>query len=241
MPNGVPMSWLRTSYDHPPLFVADGTGARFRDVDGHEYADFNIADMSMFTGYGPEPVVEAVTRRVAQGTQFLLPNEDSIWVAEELGRRYGLPKWQFTLARDAREHRGDPGRARADRPGEGPVLRRQVPRALRRGAGRAARTAGSCRRRPACRTTSRPRRKIVPFNDLEALRARARAARRRRRHHRAGADEQRRAAAAGRRLPRRAARDHPGDRHPAGVRRDAHPGRRSRRADADVGAASPTS
>ncbi|MGH2594564.1 MAG: transaminase [Actinomycetota bacterium] len=98
MPNGVPMSWLRTSYDHPPLFVAEGKGARFRDVDGHEYADFNIADMSMFAGYGPEPVVEAIARRAAQGTQFLLPGEDSLWVAEELGRRYGLPKWQFTLS-----------------------------------------------------------------------------------------------------------------------------------------------
>jgi glutamate-1-semialdehyde 2,1-aminomutase len=98
MPNGVPMSWLRTSYDHPPLFVDDASGARFRDVDGHEYADFNIADMSMFTGYGPPPVVEAVSRRVAMGSQFLLPTEDSIWVAEELGRRYRLPLWQFTLA-----------------------------------------------------------------------------------------------------------------------------------------------
>ena len=26
MPNGVPMSWLRTSYDHPPLFVESGAG-----------------------------------------------------------------------------------------------------------------------------------------------------------------------------------------------------------------------
>ena len=51
----------------------------------------------MFAGYAPEPVVDAVSRRVAQGTQFLLPNEDGLWVAEELGRRYGLPKWQFTL------------------------------------------------------------------------------------------------------------------------------------------------
>ena len=33
MPNGVPMSWLRTSYDHPPLFVAEGKGAHFRDAD----------------------------------------------------------------------------------------------------------------------------------------------------------------------------------------------------------------
>lgn len=98
MPNGVPMSWLRTSYDHPPLFVAEGAGSRFRDVDGHEYADFNIADMSMFTGYAPAPVVDAVSRRIAAGGQFLLPTEDSIWVAGELGRRYGLQLWQFTLA-----------------------------------------------------------------------------------------------------------------------------------------------
>ena len=98
MPNGVPMSWLRTSYDHPPMFVTEGKGARFRDADGHEYSDFNIADMSMFAGYAPEPVVDAVARRVSHGTQFLLPNEDASWVAEELGRRYGLPKWQFTLS-----------------------------------------------------------------------------------------------------------------------------------------------
>ena len=98
MPNGVPMSWLRTSYDHPPLFIESAEGSRLRDVDGHEYADFNIADMSMFTGYGPAPVVEAVSRQVARGSQYLLPTEDSIWVAGELGRRYGLPLWQFTLA-----------------------------------------------------------------------------------------------------------------------------------------------
>jgi glutamate-1-semialdehyde aminotransferase len=98
MPNGVPMSWLRTSYDHPPLFVDEGKGGRFRDVDGNGYADFNIADMSMFAGYAPEPVVAAVSRRIGAGSQFLLPGEDAIWVAEELGRRYGLPKWQFTLS-----------------------------------------------------------------------------------------------------------------------------------------------
>jgi glutamate-1-semialdehyde 2,1-aminomutase len=98
MPNGVPMSWLRTSYDHPPLFVESASGSRLRDVDGHEYADFNIADMSMFTGYGAAPVTEAVARQVATGAQYLLPTVDSVWVAGELGRRYGLPLWQFTLA-----------------------------------------------------------------------------------------------------------------------------------------------
>ena len=98
MPNGVPMSWLRTSYEPVPMFVAGGEGSRFRDVDGHEYVDFNIADMSMFTGYAPPAVVRAVSTRVAAGSQFLLPSEDSLWVAEELGRRYGLPMWQFTLS-----------------------------------------------------------------------------------------------------------------------------------------------
>ena len=98
MPNGVPMSWLRSSYDHPPLFVDTALGSHFSDVDGNDYADFNIADMSMFAGYAPGPVVEAVSRRISAGSQFLLPSEDSIWVAEELGRRYGLPFWQFTLS-----------------------------------------------------------------------------------------------------------------------------------------------
>ena len=38
------------------------------------------------------------TDRVARGSQFLLPGEDAIWVAEELVRRWGLPRWQFTLS-----------------------------------------------------------------------------------------------------------------------------------------------
>ena len=100
MPNGVPMAWLAdpATYDHLPVWVTEGTGSRFRCVDGHEYVDFNVADMSMFCGYAPEPVVEAVSRRMRAGNQFLLPVEDSIWVAEELARRWRLPKWQFTLS-----------------------------------------------------------------------------------------------------------------------------------------------
>ena len=98
MPNGVPMAWHRSSYHHLPLWVASGKGARFTDVDGFTYSDFNIADMSMFCGYAPEPLVRAVSERMALGNQFLLPTEDAIVVSEELGRRYGLPKWQYTLS-----------------------------------------------------------------------------------------------------------------------------------------------
>ena len=98
MPNGVPMAWLRNSFEPIPIFADEGAGSHFRDVDGHDYADFNIADMSMFTGHAPGPVVSAVARRMAGGSQFMLPGEDGVWVAEELARRYSLPLWQFTLS-----------------------------------------------------------------------------------------------------------------------------------------------
>ena len=98
MPNGVPMAWHVASYHHLPLWAVEGHGARFTDADGFSYSDFNIADMSMFCGYAPEPVIRAVSERMKRGHQFLLPVEDAIIVSEELSRRYGLPKWQYTLS-----------------------------------------------------------------------------------------------------------------------------------------------
>ena len=167
MPNGVPMSWLRTSYDHPPLFIESAAGSRLRDVDGHEYADFNIADMSMFTGYGPAPVVEAVSRQVAPRRAVPAPDRGL-----GLGRRRAgaslRPSAVAVHARgDEREHRGHPDRTVRDRPREGAVLRRQVPRPLRRRPGRArGRPPGAGGGRPAARrhhpdarrTVQRPRR-----------------------------------------------------------------------------------
>jgi glutamate-1-semialdehyde 2,1-aminomutase len=98
LPNGVPMTWMVALYQHPPIVVEGGNGATFTDVDGNEYVDFNLADTSMFTGYGIEEFTRAVGDRAAAGPQFLLPGEDAAQVAEELGRRFGLPYWQFTLS-----------------------------------------------------------------------------------------------------------------------------------------------
>ncbi len=98
MPNAVPMAWMATLYDHPPMVIDRGDGAFFWDVDGNRHLDFNLADTSMFAGYGVEAVTRAVNERMAAGPQFLLPTEDSIEVALELGRRFGLPYWQFTLS-----------------------------------------------------------------------------------------------------------------------------------------------
>ncbi|HXE88340.1 MAG TPA: aminotransferase class III-fold pyridoxal phosphate-dependent enzyme, partial [Hyphomicrobiaceae bacterium] len=98
MARGVPMGWMTAIYQHTPIFVAEGDGAWFSDVDGTRYLDMNVADLSMNGGFGPPAVVAAVAERMRRGSQFLLPTEDAIAVAEELARRYPLPCWQFTLS-----------------------------------------------------------------------------------------------------------------------------------------------
>jgi glutamate-1-semialdehyde 2,1-aminomutase len=98
MPNGIPMSWFVSLYHQNPLYVAEGAGAHIVDVDGHRYLDTNVGDVSTFCGYAPPAVTEAIAARAARGVQFTLPVEESLWVAEEMGRRFGLPRWQFTLS-----------------------------------------------------------------------------------------------------------------------------------------------
>jgi glutamate-1-semialdehyde aminotransferase len=98
MPNGVPMTWMVSLYGHPPIVVGAGSGAAFEDVDGNTYVDFNLADTSMFAGYGVEAVARAAAERIAAGSQFLMPTEEAAEVASALAERFGLPSWQFTLS-----------------------------------------------------------------------------------------------------------------------------------------------
>jgi glutamate-1-semialdehyde 2,1-aminomutase len=94
---GVPMPWMIRWAGGFPVFAADAHGARFRDVDGHEYVDFCLGDTAAMTGHSPEPTVRAVTEQAARGITLMLPSEDALWVSEELARRFGLPRWQFAL------------------------------------------------------------------------------------------------------------------------------------------------
>ncbi len=97
MPHGTPMQWMAASFVHP-VWPVWAMGASFVCADGIRFLDTNIGDKSTFCGLNPAPVVRAVQKRVAAGPQFMLPTEDSIVVAEELARRWGLPFWQFTLS-----------------------------------------------------------------------------------------------------------------------------------------------
>ena len=98
LPHGVPMSWMSSLYPMSPIYVAAGAGPSFSDVDGNEYLDFNVCDLSMTIGFGNEIVASALAAQARRGTHFLLPTEDAIAVAEQLAERVGLPVWQFTLS-----------------------------------------------------------------------------------------------------------------------------------------------
>ena len=97
MPNGMPMAWMASDYDQP-VYIDYGQGPGFTDVDGFSYVDFNASDMAMFCGHAHPAIVAAVQAQVERSTQFLLPTQASVEVAEELARRYRVPQWQFTLS-----------------------------------------------------------------------------------------------------------------------------------------------
>jgi glutamate-1-semialdehyde 2,1-aminomutase len=95
--SGVPMPWMIRWPGGFPVFAAEAHGARFTDVDGHEYVDFCLGDTAAMTGHSPEPTVRALRVQAAKGITLMLPSEDSLWVAQELSRRFGLARWQFAL------------------------------------------------------------------------------------------------------------------------------------------------
>jgi glutamate-1-semialdehyde 2,1-aminomutase len=94
---GVPMNWMKKWAGPFPLFVKSAHGAHFTDVDNRDYVDLCLGDTGAMTGHSPEIVADAVSLRVREGITLMLPTEDSLWVGEELRRRFGLPYWQFTL------------------------------------------------------------------------------------------------------------------------------------------------
>jgi glutamate-1-semialdehyde 2,1-aminomutase len=66
------------------------------DVDGNELWDFHNGFGSMVQGHAHPAIGKAINERYPSGTHFAAPTEDSIVVAEELARRFRLPKWRYT-------------------------------------------------------------------------------------------------------------------------------------------------
>ncbi len=94
---GVPMNWMVRWAGPYPVFVTEAKGSYIDDVDGNRYLDLCLGDTGSMFGHSPRPVVDAVRRQVSRGITMMLPTEDSVWVGEELSRRFGLPYWQVAM------------------------------------------------------------------------------------------------------------------------------------------------
>jgi len=99
---GVPMNWMKAWPGPFPFFAKEAKGAYVTDVDDHRYVDFQLGDNGALYGHSPIALVDVVRDQVSRGVTLFLPTEDSIWVGEELARRFGLPYWQiYMTATDA--------------------------------------------------------------------------------------------------------------------------------------------
>jgi glutamate-1-semialdehyde aminotransferase len=69
-----------------PIYAARAKGARFWDIDGHEYIDWVSGIAAILLGYADPVVDEAVQRQIADGTIYSVNHELEIELAEELVR-----------------------------------------------------------------------------------------------------------------------------------------------------------
>jgi glutamate-1-semialdehyde 2,1-aminomutase len=81
--------------DPYPVYFTHGKGSRVWDVDGREISDFHNGFGCMVQGHAHPAIVAAVKKRMELGSQFALPTEDSVIVAEHLQRNFKLPLWRF--------------------------------------------------------------------------------------------------------------------------------------------------
>jgi glutamate-1-semialdehyde 2,1-aminomutase len=77
------------------VWISHGYGSQVYDVDGNQYSDFHGGYGVSLAGHAHPAIVEAVRARVARGTHFAQPTEDSIVVADNLAERFGQPLWRF--------------------------------------------------------------------------------------------------------------------------------------------------
>ncbi|MFT4229293.1 MAG: aspartate aminotransferase family protein [Microbacterium sp.] len=79
-----------------PIYIGKGSGPKVWDVDGNEMWDFHNGFGSMVQGHAHPAIGAAIAARYPQGTHFGCPTKDDVVVADELARRFGLPKWRYT-------------------------------------------------------------------------------------------------------------------------------------------------
>jgi glutamate-1-semialdehyde 2,1-aminomutase len=79
-----------------PIYLERGEGPKVWDVDGNEMWDFHNGFGAMVQGHAHPAIGRALQERYSLGTHFAAPTEDAVVVAEELSRRWDLPRWRYT-------------------------------------------------------------------------------------------------------------------------------------------------
>jgi glutamate-1-semialdehyde 2,1-aminomutase len=94
LPLGVASSFQ--AYEPYPLFMTDGRGSRIWDADGNEYVDYDMAFGVLAAGHSHPVLAEVLQHRVANGTCYTFPVEDSVILAEEIKQRFGCDLVRFS-------------------------------------------------------------------------------------------------------------------------------------------------
>src|SRR5579885_2057073 len=71
-----------------PLFISRGEGSHIWDLDGNEYADFHLGFGSLLVGHAHPVLVAALGDQLGKGSLYSLPCSDTVYLAEELVRRF---------------------------------------------------------------------------------------------------------------------------------------------------------
>src|SRR5882757_1806051 len=67
-----------------PVYLSRGKGCHVWDVDGNEFIEYGMGLRSVTLGHAYEPVVEAVSRQLRFGTNFVRPSPIELECAEAL-------------------------------------------------------------------------------------------------------------------------------------------------------------
>ena len=83
------------AYDPYPIFVKEGRGSHFRDLDGNDYVDHNLCFGALMAGHCHPAVMDAVQSRLKTGTMFGMPHDMEWQLAEEICGRFPVEMVRF--------------------------------------------------------------------------------------------------------------------------------------------------
>jgi glutamate-1-semialdehyde 2,1-aminomutase len=75
--------------------VKEGSGSKFRDLDGNEYIDHNLCFGALMAGHCHPAVMKAVSGRLTTGTMFGMPHDMEWELAEEICARFPVEMVRF--------------------------------------------------------------------------------------------------------------------------------------------------